>query len=992
MDVVILKIPGRKDVDKTPSTDLLEYRATYYPQPATRDLLDTTAGVTLQDTDFVQFEFDDDTVWFSNSRNINELFPGSVIKERGNALDTVIIPVELGRDLIQERGGGLKKVFLKVLRIFRRKETPVEAVRDLAADFEAQVLGTEPGLFFIGDDFSLTKFTPPAADDGKPYLLFLHGALSSTVKSFGKMGDTPTWRAIKAKYGNKVLGFQHRSVIDGPLKNVLDLVTGLPNDCKLHVVSQSRGGIVGEALSRFYNSVGGIKGFTPAEIEIFRAAGQQQDIDTIGKIAGLNKKITIEKFIRAAGPGAGTTLASDRLDRWLNLVSNLVGLIAGPLYPALRHFIVAAVNGKNDPGELAGLQALRPDSAFTRAINMPNGTVIDNALVIISGRAKYFKKRALVLITSLFFREDNDFIVDTDSMYAGTPRSKLVQYMMDEGAEVNHFNYFENDSTISKFEAALLTVPFGSPIPGFVAQAITAHELVNTRAVPAAAVSRSATEQIIPDKLHYINVGPGGTFAPSGNAAFDTIPKDVDDIISAIRKNGTTNVALYFHGGLVNANNGMDTAIRVTNLIKPANKVYPIAFVWETGLFETILSSLKELHQTELFKKLLVKALKIAAGKLGLEIPDAGGTVSRGIDKLTEDAIRKELQKPIPFEGIKTNTGTRSVNSDQDLTMLEGRLRPEVQAEVNADPELVALIEGEKGPTEILSLNKEIVEKKPGETKSRGIISTARIVAALVKVIYRTVERHIKKRDHGFYPTVVEEILREVFVANTGAWIWKQMKDKAAAMWTPDSNEIAPGDTSQHAGYYLLRALNKYGDEIDKQIAIDLVGHSAGSIAVAESLAAIRSFRRLTIRKVIFMAPAITCKLFHEKVLAVDARFEFFRIFTMSDEYETKDKLASVLYPRSLLYFISGCLEDEGKESDEYVLGLQRHLSDKEPYSNVDILKDIRKFIANVSDTCVYAVTPNGTGAGLQSLSISHGGFDNDFDGTLKSMEHILNK
>jgi hypothetical protein len=980
-----MRILGKEESDFTPSTDLLEYQKTYYPEPPTRDATAQPHTVKLGDDQFVQFEFDDDTVWFSSSQNIAELFPDSTIKTRSANKDevTINIPFELGRDIVQERGGGLKRVLLKIVRVFVRKQTPKQTVMELAADLEKQVLATDPGLYSIADDFSLTKFTAPAVPTSEPYLLFIHGTMGSTTKSFGKLADSDTWKAIKTTYGDRVLGFQHKSLTEGPLKNVLDLVNALPKNCKLHVVTASRGGIVGETLSRFYNSVGGVKGFTAQEIALFN--NQPAEVNTIALIAAINTSITIEKYIRVAAPAAGTTLVSERLDRWVNLISNLVGLLTGPLYPTIRHLIVAAIEAKNDPSQLPGLQAQQPGSAFIRALNFPGGTQIDNSLVILSGRARYFKKRGLVILAQLFFREDNDFIVNTESMYAGTPRTKSVQFIMDEGREVNHFNYFGNESTVSKFAEALLTIPFGSPIPGF-----TPRQILLLRDIPSLlAVRASATDTVNVDKLHYINAGPGGTFKPSGDGTIDTTPEDVDKIITKLTETTASNMVLYFHGGLVNARSGMETAERITTLVLKDKKVYPIAFVWETGLLETLGANLKELYQTELFKKLLTKALKIAAKKLGIDIPGAG--LSRGSGQMTDADVLKELEKEVPFDNF-TVTRNRSVSSSNDLLLLENQLQFEVQIEVDSDREMKELIAAEKTPTEKLNLDQQLIDGDIPGVRSRGLVSTAKMIKALATVIFKTIKRFIQKRDHGLYPTVVEEILREVYVANVGAWFWKQMKDKAAELWLPNTTTVPSNDLSQHAGTYLLRSLQKYGDAIGKDIRLDLVGHSAGSIVVAELLNVLKDYPRLKVRNVLYFAPAITSKLFNEKVIANRNRFEAFRMFTMTDEYEKKDHLLRYVYTRSLLYFISGCLENGGKESDEYVLGLERHMKDEHPYSNVPLLENVRNFLNPQNTTCVMSVTAQGAPDGFQSGSQTHGGFDDAGEITLNSMMFMLNK
>jgi pimeloyl-ACP methyl ester carboxylesterase len=261
------------------------------------------------------------------------------------------------------------------------------------------------------------------------------------------------------------------------------------------------------------------------------------------------------------------------------------------------------------------------------------------------------------------------------------------------------------------------------------------------------------------------------------------------------------------------------------------------------------------------------------------------------------------------------------------------------------------------------------------------------MVKSLATVIYNTVKRMIQKRDHGFYPTIIEEILREIYVANLGAWFWKQMKDKAAEMWLPDTTQVPSADLTQHAGTYLLRSLNKYGDETGQDITVDLVGHSAGSIAVAELMAVVANYPRLKIRHIIYMAPAVTSKLFKEKVIARAGQFKTFRMFTMSDDYETKDMMLGYVYPRSLLYFVSGCLETC---VDEYILGMERYLRDAKPYSEESILKDIRTFLQSSPNMYVYAVTAQDAVDGLKTFSKHHGDFDNDTDGTLKSMMSII--
>ena len=48
----------------------------------------------------------------------------------------------------------------------------------------------------------------------------------------------------------------------------------------------------------------------------------------------------------------------------------------------------------------------------------------------------------------------------------------------------------------------------------------------------------------------------------------------------------------------------------------------------------------------------------------------------------------------------------------------------------------------------------------------------------------------------------------------------------------------------------------------------------------------------------------------------------------MTDELEQADRLIPVIYPHSLLYFVSGVLEDE---ADKPLLGMERYLTRRLP-------------------------------------------------------------
>ena len=60
------------------------------------------------------------------------------------------------------------------------------------------------------------------------------------------------------------------------------------------------------------------------------------------------------------------------------------------------------------------------------------------------------------LLADAFYWTDNDLVVQTRSMYGGTPRTDGATFLFDQGAKVSHFNYFHNDRTAGAIVDALV--------------------------------------------------------------------------------------------------------------------------------------------------------------------------------------------------------------------------------------------------------------------------------------------------------------------------------------------------------------------------------------------------------------------------------------------------------------------------------------------------------------------------------------------------------
>lgn len=467
-----------------------------------------------------------------------------------------------------------------------------------------------------------------------------------------------------------------------------------------------------------------------------------------------------------------------------------------------------------------------------------------------------------------------------------------------------------------------------------------------------------------------INVGPQGTFKPSGK--FHSVPSDVDEIFEKFEANATKKITLYFHGGLVNEKRGIETAVKMEKHFSSIGQA-PVCVVWETGLLETLSSNISKISETGLYRKLIKILIKKISSRLGFDIAEG-----RGTHEMSDPEIEAELSQPNPFENY---THSRWQNfargaSDADRPVSETELEAEFMIEVESDLEIPVILTETK-----------LTVSNSSETEARGFISTIALVKHLTSITLRVIKRFLNKRDHDFYPTIVEELFREFYIAETGAWVWNSMKLKARDMWKDNSGLQS---INQHAGRYLLDKIaafhKKYPDT-----EINLVGHSAGSIAICNLLnASAAIYPELIYNTIIFMAPACRTDLFNQEIALKPERYKRFRMFTMTDKNEKKDILVPFVYTHSLLYLISGVLENEGKDFDAYILGLERHAYTHPPYDSVSEIRDCNIFLFKENtDHIIFSQTLDDAVEGLQTTSLSHGGFDDD-EKTINSIKFLL--
>lgn len=480
------------------------------------------------------------------------------------------------------------------------------------------------------------------------------------------------------------------------------------------------------------------------------------------------------------------------------------------------------------------------------------------------------------------------------------------------------------------------------------------------------------------DEDYIVNVGPQGTFQRSGN--YQTLPKQVDAIFTRFEAQNIRNIALFFHGGLVSETSGLSSARNMAPHIVSSGCT-PICFVWETSLKETLTTNITKLGQTSFFQTLLKFVLKKVTQKTGIDLPTGRGNG----EGLSDTLVELELEKPTPFQDYDHWISSDASRSGINLASLEalenlGQLQAEVTKEIQNDIERNLLLNEE--------LNKVTISIYDEDTPKgeRGILGASKIILHIAIIVYKVIVRFIKKTDHGVYPTIIEEILRKFYIAETGAWVWKAMKDKSFDMW--NSNNGRSGH-QQFAGRYFLDKLAHYTTTYP-DTKVNLIGHSAGSIAICNLFAQSTTHHGLPpFHHIILMAPACRIELFTKQVLVHPNRFTDVRIFTMSDENECKDVMIPYFYTRSLLYLISGILEDNGINPDAPLLGLERHIAFNPPYNKQEFKKLHHYLYESGKGRLCYAITSDNALDGLRTHALKHGDFDNDKH-TLASITHIL--
>ena len=309
-----------------------------------------------------------------------------------------------------------------------------------------------------------------AETKSKPLLVFIHGTGSSTLGSFGDLraSDRELWAVLERRYTGGIYAFEHRTLSESPIDNALALVDALPDGAQVSLVSHSRGGLVADllCLSDFDplidNFKFAFKGTGDADPEEARrvlkelGTAHAEHRVQLKKLAAKlrERRLVVQRYVRAASPAQGTLLASGNFDLFLSGLLTLIGQVpfffGNPWYSAFKRVVIEIAKNRTNPHLVPGIEAMLPDSPMAWLLrNAPVQSGIEMAVIAGDTQGGNMLKRLGVLLTDflLFDNVDNDLVVDTPAMLAGIAPKVGSRILFDRGADVSHFRYFTNQDT-----------------------------------------------------------------------------------------------------------------------------------------------------------------------------------------------------------------------------------------------------------------------------------------------------------------------------------------------------------------------------------------------------------------------------------------------------------------------------------------------------------------------------------------------------------------
>jgi tetratricopeptide (TPR) repeat protein len=431
----------------------------------------------VPDEDIVALHIQDGPVLLLHPATARDLMQGAADRQRGTA--DVPVQAELAwpgaygqpGDATTRDLAGMGRIVVSAFQVL------TGLVKDKAADFAAgQVVQrvdgqVDAGVYALQPDRmdklkgSIHKRTRVDASPD-PMLVLLHGTFVDTTSTFQKLwlGHRAGVDRLFTHYSGAVYALDHPTLGASPIANARTLVDALPDGARLHLATHSRGGLVAEVLARVIGS----NGVLDADLAFFNDPvyePQRLELRALGE-AVKGRGLRVERVVRVACPARGTLLAAKRLDAYLSVLQWTLQLAGVPVAPAFVDFVGEVARRRADPSLIPGLAAMMPGTPLIDWLNAAP-QALPGDLRVVAGdlqRGSTVGSWLKALLADAYYWTDNDIVVQTRSMYGGAPRAGGASFLLDQGPQSTHFNYFANQTTADAVVDALISV---APPAGF---------------------------------------------------------------------------------------------------------------------------------------------------------------------------------------------------------------------------------------------------------------------------------------------------------------------------------------------------------------------------------------------------------------------------------------------------------------------------------------------------------------------------------------------
>jgi len=465
---------------------------------------------------------------------------------------------------------------------------------------------------------------------------------------------------------------------------------------------------------------------------------------------------------------------------------------------------------------------------------------------------------------------------------------------------------------------------------------------------------------------HYIDLA-GGKFN-------GTSTSDLRSLFRELENSPTKDhIVVHFHGGLVSRELAEAGAERLMTCYTEGG-AYPIFFFWRSDLLTILSRDLDKIATEPIFRRLVKRLVQLALSKL----KDYVGARSAGpLMLVSEEDLPDDPELLEQFATAREPDGAIAEGVELTSKQIE-QAELELETDEIIQKESIAIAEWvapavehpdladragsyrvEPRPTLMSQNVRDELAQAETARGARGVSMFLLVKHGLI-ILKRVIERFARARDHGIYATVVEEILRELYLDSVGTSVWTLMKN--------DTHQAFGEDAEVFGGTAFGAELRKWWRPGRR---ITLVGHSTGAIYIGNLLEHIDPLFDPEMKfDVIFLAPACSFEFLAARLEVFRRRVHHIRVFGLQDELERGYWEVPVLYPASLLYMVSGLFEEP--TVDMPIVGMQRYFSNARPYTS----QEIRAVVTYLDRKCVWSLADGGPG--FRCSAKNHGGFDAD--------------